>query len=63
MNELNRDYVSDRTEEETGSDMAQPNDKQPLQEPRLTFVEPKLVEVGELAAITSGFFTTFHIGP
>ena len=60
MNELNRDYISDRTEEDIDSDMAQPNRKQPFHEPRLTFVAPKLVEVGELADITSGFIGSWN---
>ncbi len=60
MSEINRDYISDRTQEEIDSDMAQPNRKQVFHKPRLNFVAQKLVEVGELTDITSGDFTTFH---
>jgi hypothetical protein len=34
-------------------------DKQPWQEPRLAFVEPKLTPHGELQKVTGGFFGTF----
>jgi len=37
MNEVNREYISDRSEEEIDPDIAQPNRKQPPHEPRLTF--------------------------
>jgi hypothetical protein len=33
-------------------------DKRPWQEPRLTFVEPKLTKHGELQKMTAGFFGT-----
>ena len=36
------------------------SDKQPWQEPKLAFVEPKLTKHGELTAVTGqGFFGTF----
>jgi hypothetical protein len=34
-------------------------DKRPWQEPKLTFVEPKLTKHGELQQVTAGFFGTF----
>ena len=34
-------------------------DKQPWQEPKLAFVEPKLTPHGDLKQVTGGFFGTF----
>lgn len=33
--------------------------KQPWQEPKLTFIEPKLTKHGKLEAVTAGFFGPF----
>jgi hypothetical protein len=35
-------------------------EKQPWQEPKLAFVEPKLISHGELKNVTGGFFGTFN---
>ena len=40
---------------------ATPLDKQPWQEPKLAFVEPKLTPHGELQKVTGGFFGTFPV--
>jgi hypothetical protein len=46
--------------EEQDATVAPPPDKQPWQEPKLAFVEPKLTKHGELTAVTGqGFFGTF----
>ena len=58
MNELNRDYISDHVLEEIDSGEAQVR-KQAHPEPRLAFVAPKLVKVGDLTEITSGFSNAF----
>ena len=34
--------------------------KQPFTEPRLTFIEPKLVKHGDVADVTAGFFGAFY---
>jgi hypothetical protein len=34
-------------------------DKKPFEEPKLTFVEPKLTKHGDATKITGGFFGTF----
>jgi hypothetical protein len=39
-----------------------PARKQPWQEPKLAFVEPKLTKLGELKEVTSGFFCEFQPG-
>jgi hypothetical protein len=47
-------------EQETAHSSASPApEKHPWQEPKLTFVEPKLTAHGELHKITGGFFGTF----
>jgi len=33
--------------------------KEPWQEPKLAYIEPKLTEHGELGAVTAGFFGGF----
>jgi hypothetical protein len=33
--------------------------KEPWQEPKLTFLEPKLTKHGQLEDVTAGFFNTF----
>ena len=59
MNERDKDYIPERTDAETDSDMAQPKHKQPLLAgPRAAFVAPKLVKAGDLADITAGFSST-----
>lgn len=37
----------------------QESEKQPWQEPKLTFVEPKLTIHGKLEEVTAGFFGPF----
>jgi hypothetical protein len=36
-----------------------PRDQQPWEEPKLTFLEPKLTKHGTLEDVTAGFFGTF----
>lgn len=48
------------SEQETQHTMVAPApEKQPWQEPKLVFVEPKLTPHGELHKVTGGFFGTF----
>jgi hypothetical protein len=41
-------------------EMAQAERKQPFTEPKLTFIEPKLVRHGGLEDVTAGFFGTLY---
>ena len=38
-------------------------DKKPFEEPKLTFVEPKLTKQGDATKITCGFFGSFSPNP
>jgi hypothetical protein len=49
----------DREDVQQLEETPQGMDKQPWQEPKLTFVEPKLIKHGKLAEVTAGFFGGF----
>lgn len=50
-----------REEHEGEGSAAPPTEgKQPWQEPKLAFVEPKLTKHGDLKEVTSGFFCAFE---
>jgi len=46
--------------EEDGAATSPTPAKQPWQEPKLVFVEPKLTKHGQLEEVTAGFFGTFE---
>jgi hypothetical protein len=48
-----------RTAEEQPSEASTPPGKEPWQEPKLTFIEPKLTAHGTLEEVTGAFFGGF----
>lgn len=53
---------SQRPQREKTQISEQPAGKQQWQEPKLTFVKPKLTKHGELKEVTAGFFGGFSPG-
>ena len=53
------DPVESHDPEQNAPPDATTQDKRPWQEPKLTFVEPKLTRHGEVQHVTAGFFGTF----
>jgi hypothetical protein len=47
------------TAEEQSSEASPPRAKEPWQEPKLTFIEPKLTTHGKLEEVTGAFFGGF----
>jgi hypothetical protein len=50
-------------QEEHGAAAPASSDKQPWQDPKLTFVEPTLTKHGSLTGVTGGLFGTFTPTP
>ena len=51
------------TADQTPVDQDSVDDRQQWQEPKLTFIEPKLTSHGPLTSITGQFFGAFSPGP
>jgi hypothetical protein len=47
------------TREEQGTTTSSDSSKEPWQEPKLAFIEPKLTTHGKLEEVTAGFFGGF----
>jgi hypothetical protein len=48
-----------QTREEPGTTASSDSSKEPWQEPKLAFIEPKLTKHGKLEEVTAGFFGGF----
>ncbi|MCB0212139.1 MAG: hypothetical protein KDJ52_22540 [Anaerolineae bacterium] len=57
---MNKPFSSMYESSQKGLVNAQASEKQPFVEPKLSFIEPKLVKQGKLENVTAGFFGTFY---
>lgn len=58
MDEATGQHAS-QAREVPGSEASAASDKAPWQEPKLAFIEPRLIKHGQLEAVTAGFFGGF----
>lgn len=59
MAEGREDHKGPEGEGDSSRQHASPRTRQPFVEPRLRFVEPKLVKHGDVTRVTAGFFGSF----
>ena len=53
------EHLGEQGQRERGATADRASGLQPWEEPRLAFIEPKLIKHGKLEEMTAGFFGTF----